>query len=112
MELIYHWCPEADWRASAAEYAPPALDVDGFIHCSYRHQVERTATAIDRGRDDLVLLCINPEGFPVESEDCYDMGESCPHIYGPVPAGSVVVVVPFPSSADGGSFSLPPSAPI
>ncbi len=111
MGTIYHWCPETDWQASAAEYSPPALDVDGFIHCSYRHQVERTATAIDRGRDDLVLLCINPEDLQVQSEDCYSIGEPYPHIYGPVPAGSVMAVVPFPPSADG-SFRFPPSAPI
>lgn len=111
MGLIYHWCPEADWRASALGYDPPALGVDGFIHCSYRHQVESTATAVDGGRDDLVLLCIGEEGLPVESEDCYELGEAYPHIYGSIPAGSVVAVVPFPPSADG-SFSFPPSAPV
>ena len=111
MGLIYHWCPEADWQASPAGYEPPALSVDGFIHCSYRHQVESTATAVDGGRDDLVLLCIDEEGLPVESEDCYELGEPYPHIYGSIPAGSVVAVAPFPPSADG-SFIFPPSAPV
>lgn len=110
MELIYHWCPQGHWQASGDEYAPPALTADGFIHCSYRHQVERTATAIDEGRDDLVLLCIDTMGLPVVSEDCYEIGEPYPHIYGPVPAEAIVAAVPFPSSTDG-SFRFPPQAP-
>lgn len=104
--MIFHWCSAAAWQAAAGEYRDPSLETEGFIHCSYAHQVARTATAVDRGRTDLVLLCIDEIGLPVTAEDCYELGEKYPHIYGPLPVESVLRVLPFPPLPDG-SFVLP-----
>lgn len=98
------------WEAANTAYAALSLVTEGFIHCSYPDQVGRTATATDRGREGLILLCIEEAGLPVTVEDCYEIGEQYPHIYGPIPTESVVAALPFPASPDG-SFALPPNLP-
>ena len=107
--MIYHWCPQGDWEAAQVGYTAGSLETEGFIHCSFRDQVERTATGVDRGREGLVLLCIDEGGLPVRAEDCYELGEEYPHVYGPIPTTSVMAVIPFPPNDDG-SFSLPEGA--
>ena len=54
---------ERDAWVSAQEggtYAAPSLEREGFIHCSTPWQVVRVANLIMPGRDDLVLLVIDP----------------------------------------------------
>ncbi|MFP3913769.1 MAG: DUF952 domain-containing protein [Actinomycetota bacterium] len=108
--MIYHWCPEADWEASTHEYRPAGFEREGFVHCSFLHQVEETASRHDPGRGDLVLLCIDARGLPVVTEDCYQTGQEYPHVYSAVPTAAVRRVVPFPPEPDG-SFRLPPGIP-
>ena len=106
MATIYHWCPAEAWESTDDEYAAPSLAEEGFIHFSYEYQVERTATALDRGRTDLVLLCVDPTTLDVVDEDCYEIGETYPHVYGPIPVATVTDVLPFSPQPDG-SFRLP-----
>lgn len=108
--MIYHWCREADWLSADDEYRPHDYEREGFVHCSFHHQVESTASRHDRGRDDLVLLCIDETGLEVVVEDCYEAGEEYPHVYGPIPGASVVRVLRFRPSPDG-TFRLPPDTP-
>lgn len=109
--MIYHWCPRSDWEAVAGEYRPADLAVEGFVHCSYRHQVETTASRLVSGRGDLVLLCIDETDLPVVAEDCYESGQDYPHVYGPIPVASVAGAVPFPPEPDG-SFRFPADLPV
>jgi uncharacterized protein (DUF952 family) len=104
--VIYHWCPSEDWERVSTEFVAPSLAVEGFIHFSYRDQVERTATSIDRGRLGLVLLTVDDSDIEVVVEDCYEIGEEYPHVYGPIPGEAVIAVHPFPPSVDG-TFQLP-----
>jgi uncharacterized protein (DUF952 family) len=104
--MIYHWCPAADWEGAGDLYLPAGFEEDGFTHCSFREQIEATAAVFDRGRTDLVLLCIEEEGLPVVTEDSYQSGQAFPHVYGPIPVGSIVRVLPFPPEEDG-SFLVP-----
>lgn len=108
--MIYHWCSRADWETTRHEYRSSTFEDDGFIHFSFRHQVERTATALEAGRRDLVLLCVDEAGLPVKVEDCCGSGEGFPHVYGPIPIASVVAVLPFPPLADG-KFRFPEGTP-
>lgn len=110
MAFIYHWCPAETWDSTVDEYEAPSLAEEGFIHFSYKHQVERTATALHRGQTDLVLLCVDDTTVEVVDEDCYELGEEFPHVYGPIPVASVVAVLPFPSERDG-AFRLPEGLP-
>lgn len=103
---IYHWCPAEAWDSATAEYVAPSLAEEGFIHFSYKHQVERTATALNRGQTDLVLLCVDATTVEVVDEDCYELGEKYPHVYASIPMASVVAIFPFPPEPDG-AFRLP-----
>ena len=89
----------------AASCSSAGLAEEGFIHCSFAHQVATVATALYRGQTDLVILTIDERGLPVVVEDCYESGDEFPHIYGPIPRAAVVEVRPFPPNPDG-TFSF------
>ncbi|MGA7282173.1 MAG: DUF952 domain-containing protein [Acidimicrobiia bacterium] len=81
-EMIYHWCPRWDWDAATDEYLAPSLETEGFIHCSHRDQVERTATNLERWNRGLVILAIDPTGLSLVEEDLYDAGDLPPRLLG------------------------------
>ena len=81
------------------------MAADGFVHLSFGHQLARVATERARGRDDLVVLVVDPAGF---GSDLRIEG-GFPHVYRPIPLAAVRLVVDFPPGADG-SFALPEEA--
>jgi uncharacterized protein (DUF952 family) len=87
-------------------YEADSLKTEGYIHCSTREQIQRTAGRYFSGRAGLVLLCIATERIAAllryETAD----GESFPHCYGAVPLDAIPAVIDFPCRADGG-FDLP-----
>ena len=109
--LIVHVAPREAWKAAVAEgsYAPSSLDSEGFIHCSTPWQVVRIANANFSGRDDLVLLVIDPTKVQAEVvfENCEGRFEPFPHIYGPLPVDAVVSVLPLQWQTDRASFEFP-----
>ena len=109
---LYHITSEQEARSAtqAGEYTPAAFEREGFIHCSYAHQVRATLNRIFRGRTDLVLLEIDPAllGCKVVEENLEGGAELFPHVYGRLPMTAVVKVHPFP--IDGPEFSAPPQA--
>ncbi len=108
--MILHITTRSEWEAARVlgDYRLDTLDSEGFIHCSTPQQVLGPANALFHGQKDLVLLVIDPARLAAELvyEDCYEAGESFPHIYGPLNLDAVVSVVPFPPLPDG-SFALP-----
>ena len=110
---IYHITRRSDWdRAlSAGIYAADSLVTEGFIHCSTEAQVIATATRLFRGKQGLVLLCIEPG--KVQAEIRYENLEGgvslYPHVYGALETGSIVEVREFPPGVDG-RFEFPPAA--
>ena len=103
-EPIYHLALLADWDADRdAPYAMSTLgrtlDEQGFIHCSFRGQVQQTADLIYRGRTDVLLLTIDPArvAAPIRVENLEGGDEHFPHIYGPLPRDAVVAVTPLES---------------
>jgi uncharacterized protein (DUF952 family) len=109
---LYHItsAAEADKAAQAGEYTPAAFEREGFIHCSYAHQVLATLNRIFRGRTDIVLLEIDPAqlGCKVVDENLEGGVELFPHIYGRLRMSAVVHVHSFP--IDGPEFSAPRQA--
>ena len=107
--MIYHIVSKSDWAAvgELEYYRGDTLDTEGFIHCSTIEQVLDPANYLFKGRDDLLLLQIDPEKLsaPLKYEDG---GDGClfPHIYGSMEVSAVVNVVDFPPRADG-TFALP-----
>jgi len=103
---LYHLAVRAEWeRAQAAgEYwrstIEKSLEEEGFIHFSFAHQVQGSADRFYRGRDDIVLLVIDPGRLEsevrVEGEK-----EQFPHLYGPLPVAAVIATHDVPIDREG-----------
>jgi uncharacterized protein (DUF952 family) len=94
----------ADWDPSASDYRGStlgrSLDDVGFVHCSTAAQVRQVADLVYLGRDEVVLLKIDPDrlSVPVLFEEVD--GERFPHIYGPVPRAAVISATPLRAGED------------
>ena len=108
--LILHIAERARWLRAQTQgsYGCESLREEGFIHCSTAEQLLIPANERFRGRQDLVLLCIEPSGLGAELryEDCYQSGMEFPHVYGEIEASAVVAVLEFQPGKDG-RFELP-----
>lgn len=114
--MILHITPRQDWQDTAAadEYRAASLLSDGFIHCSTVEQVVDTANLFFRGRDNLVLLCIDEHRLtaalkyedPTGGGHDPGVGPVFPHVYGPLNRDAIRQVVEFPCRNDG-TFALP-----
>jgi uncharacterized protein (DUF952 family) len=96
--------------ASALEsgaYEAESLESEGFIHCSTRAQILRSAGRFFGGKAGLVLLCIDAVRMaPALRYEAAD-GEAFPHCYAKIPLEAIPAVIDFPCRPDG-SFELPP----
>lgn len=106
-----HICLREAWEAACrvGEYRAESLETEGFIHCSTLEQVVGSANRYYFGRQDLLMLVIDPARL--DSEIRFEVarnGQLYPHLYGPLPVAAVERVIEFPSQEDG-SFRLPPS---
>jgi uncharacterized protein (DUF952 family) len=94
---LFHLALAADWQRAQAvgvyttSTIGRTLEEEGFIHCSYAHQVQGVAERFYRGRDDLILLALDREALDAEVrlEQVGGIGESFPHVYGPIPLRAV-----------------------
>jgi uncharacterized protein (DUF952 family) len=93
--LIYHIVlPEIWERASGdAEYAAESLATEGFIHCSYRNQLDDVLARYYRDAGRVFILHINAHRLTshLVSEPSTG-GEIYPHVYGPINRAAVVEV--------------------
>lgn len=103
MDPLLHLVGAGDWTLDDDRYAPASLADEGFVHLSAPHQVHRVAEARFAGRDDLLLLVIDPGRLDVDVvwEDTAGEGEAFPHAYGSVPRSAVVAVHAYPAGTDG-----------
>src|ERR1700733_16329694 len=105
MSALFHITSAEEARDAArlGVYAPRAFEVEGFIHCSYRHQMLDVADRIFSGRSDLVLLEVDPAMLTcaIVDENLEGGTQLFPHIYGRLPASAVVRIHRFPCGADG-----------
>jgi len=115
-ERIFHLTLAADWQGDTkTAYETSTLGVSlaeqGFIHCSFADQVQQIADLVYRGRDDVLLLEIDPALLraPVRVDEV-DGGASFPHIYGPLNRDAVVRVTPLRLEEDG-RLALPHAEP-
>lgn len=101
---LYHLALADEW-AEAVERGGPyrrstigaSLEDVGFVHCSFAGQVEATRRRFYAGRDDVVLLRLDPARLTAEVrvEDLFGAGEAFPHVYGPVELDAVVEAAPL-----------------
>jgi uncharacterized protein (DUF952 family) len=115
--VLVHLCGREEWsrardRGGIQPDAPGPDAASRFIHLSTPEQVHLPANRLFRGRDDLVLLRIDPAlldspvrwepGVPTDPESML-----FPHLYGPLPVRAVIAVTAYPPDADG---TFPPAA--
>ena len=110
MEPIFHIAEADAWidarRTGAYRESTlgKSLDDVGFIHCSFRHQVEAVANRAYGGREHLVLLVIDPAKVTAEirTENLDGGADPYPHIYGPLNVDAVSEALPYPPEPDAG----------
>lgn len=94
MQPIFHITSrtEALEAGRVGEYVPAGFDVDGFIHCSYAHQLAQVADRHFRGRSELVVFEIDRAALSCDviDENLEGGAELFPHIYGRLPMAAVV----------------------
>ena len=95
---LYHLATEAEWGDHQAEGAivPPSLETEGFVHCSWGHQVPGTVGRHFAHVSGLLALRLDPAALGdvrLVEEDSYGSGQAFPHAYGPVPLAAVRDVV-------------------
>jgi uncharacterized protein (DUF952 family) len=111
--VLVHLCGRREWsRAHAGGGIRPEASGSEFIHLSTPEQVHLPANRLYRGRDDLVLLHIDPSRLhsPVRWEPGVSPDPEAmlfPHLYGPLPVDAVITVTAYPPGPDG---TFPPVA--
>ena len=109
-DRLYHLALQAEWseaQGSGTEYTRSSLgtslEEQGFIHCSFADQVQQIADLVYAGRQDVVLLVIDPSLVPdeIKVENLEGGDQLFPHIYGPLPLEAVIAVRPAPADPDG-----------
>ncbi|SOX53254.1 DUF952 domain-containing protein, partial [Mycobacterium ahvazicum] len=107
-DLLVHLCGADEWSdaRSRGEIRPDTAAGAEFIHLSAPAQVHLPANRLFRGRQDLVLLHIDPAlldapvrwepGVPTDPEAML-----FPHLYGPLPIAAVTSVTAYSPGDDG-----------
>ncbi|MGB8792360.1 MAG: DUF952 domain-containing protein [Mycobacterium sp.] len=110
--VLLHLISSDEWSSAKTEgeLRPESLSSAGFIHLSTPEQVHLPADRLYRGRDDLLLLHIDPARLdaPIrwESGVATDPESKLfPHLYGALPVSAVINVTSYRPGADG---SFPP----
>lgn len=107
-DILVHLCGAGEWSRARARggIRPGASGNADFIHLSKSDQVHLPANRFYPGRDDLVLLHIDPAllDSPVRWEPGVATDPDSmlfPHLYGPLPVQAVIRVTAYPPSPDG-----------
>ncbi|MEM9008449.1 MAG: DUF952 domain-containing protein [Cyanobacteria bacterium P01_F01_bin.86] len=110
MELLYRIAPAADVQTAEAQgyFESADLAAEGFIHCSFLHQVMGVSQRHYAGQQGLMLFSIDPAavGCEIRVENTSGGTELYPHIYGRVP-WSAVRKVYRDTYDESGVFALP-----
>ena len=91
--LIYHIVLPEVWKSvkNGSSYSAASLDTEGFIHCSYDHQLDGVIGRYYANEPELVILTIDPAKLTSELvEESSTGGEIYPHIYGAINLDAVI----------------------
>jgi len=97
---LYHLASRTEWNDYQQDgwIDPASLDTEGFVHCSWGHQVPATVAKHFAGASDLLALQVDPQALGdvvLVEEDSYGSGQAFPHAYGPIPVSAVVGTTPL-----------------
>lgn len=92
--LIYHIVPSDVWAAFDTDlYRPQTLDTEGFIHASFREQIDGVIARYYADAGSLVVLGIETDRLMSRVVNEPSTGsEIYPHIYGPVNRDAIVSI--------------------
>lgn len=99
MAIIYHITTKALWEDAAEKgfYEAFSLKDEGFIHCCLQDQVQDVLQRYFQGQKELVKLEIETDKLttPFYYEWSPSVGNTFPHIYGPINLDAVTGVQPI-----------------
>lgn len=103
-DYLYHITTAAEWE-NAQElgvYEAQGFEREGFIHCSYPHQLVGVSQRFFLGQSNLVILVIDPGSLDAEVvvENLQGEAELFPHVYGKIATSAVVKTVLIESPID------------
>ena len=108
---LWHIAHRADWEKArdVGVYLQSTrgrtLGEEGFIHCSYPHQVGRVARSFYADDPEpLVVLDIDRDRLgstSVRVDEVPGSGQAFPHLYGPLPTAAVVTLRALAFGDDG-----------
>ena len=99
---IFHILDAEAWHRSGDSWEPESLLAEGFIHCSFRHQVYRSLSGYFSGVPGLAVLEIDPfatsaaviaEPGSAGEIDADGNPELFPHLYGALPRTAVLAIL-------------------
>jgi uncharacterized protein (DUF952 family) len=103
--MIYRITDDAGWQRAqdTGFFASIDLAVEGFIHCSEKHQVTGTAGRYFKGRGDLIVLEVDDValGETLKREDTTGRGEKFPHVYSAIPLSAITRALRLVERVDG-----------
>jgi uncharacterized protein (DUF952 family) len=106
--VLLHLISSDEWSSATTQgnLRPESLRSAGFVHLSTPEQVHLPANRLYRGRDDLVLLHIDPARLdaPIRWESGVATDPESmlfPHLYGALPVTAVIKVTSYRPGADG-----------
>ena len=93
--IIYHIVTPETWEKfkDENEYEAESLHSEGFIHCSYRHQLEEVLGRYYPGEKKVLILHINPHRLtaPLVGEASTNR-EIYPHVYGKIDKAAIAEI--------------------
>ena len=93
--IIYHIVTSEVWEkyADENEYEAESLASEGFIHCSYRNQLEEVLRRYYSNEKRVLILHVNPHRLtaPLVAEPSTNR-EIYPHIYGKINKSAIAQV--------------------
>jgi uncharacterized protein (DUF952 family) len=107
-DVLLHLVTAEEWEQARAAggIEPGPAGNDEFVHLSAPHQVRLPANRLFAGRDDVLLLVLDPDRLGAEVRwepgvpgDPASM--TFPHLYGTLPLDAVARVVPYRPRDDG-----------
>jgi uncharacterized protein (DUF952 family) len=107
-EPIYHLVLRSLWEHQPeTDYQADSLATEGFIHCSFAHQVAWAANRFYTDASNLLVLTIDPARLTSElsieppSPSSPPTSPVFPHIHGPLARAAVVAVSEMKRDGDG-----------
>lgn len=94
-EPIHHITTPAAWGrdGETAAYRHDSLSREGFIHCSFTHQVRPTWERVFDRAPGLIVITLDPRRIDAEVRvEEGEPGEWFPHVFGTIPRSAVTAI--------------------